>query len=221
MDSAPPPIPAATVVVLRDGLAGVEVLMLHRNPKVAFGGMWAFPGGRIEPRDGPHFDGARLAATRELAEETNVVFDPSSLVPFAHWSPPAIVQRRFDTVFFLAQAEGSEVRVDGEEIHRYEWARPGEFLGRHASGDVRLAAPTWVTLSHLADVATTAGALYEARHRPPETFVTHLVRLDDDHDVALWHGDVAYASGSLEDPGPRHRLYMQSGGWRYERTPLG
>jgi len=35
-----PAIPAATVVLLRDGENGVEVLMLRKNPKIRFGGMW-------------------------------------------------------------------------------------------------------------------------------------------------------------------------------------
>src|SRR3546814_12473017 len=47
----PPAIPAATVVLLRDGDEGLETLMLHRTSKVAFGGMWVFPGGRLDPED--------------------------------------------------------------------------------------------------------------------------------------------------------------------------
>ena len=44
-------IPAATVILLRDTPAGVETLMLRRNSKLAFGGMWVFPGGRVDPTD--------------------------------------------------------------------------------------------------------------------------------------------------------------------------
>ena len=39
------PIPAATVVLLRDGDDGIELLMLKKNSKITFGGMWVFPGG--------------------------------------------------------------------------------------------------------------------------------------------------------------------------------
>ena len=35
-----PAIPAATVVLLRDGAEGVEVLMLRKNARIDFGGMW-------------------------------------------------------------------------------------------------------------------------------------------------------------------------------------
>ena len=40
-----PPIPAATVVLLRDADDGIEVLMLKKNSKITVGGMWVFPGG--------------------------------------------------------------------------------------------------------------------------------------------------------------------------------
>ena len=47
-----PPVPAATVILLRDGPDGLETLMLRRNSKLAFvGGMWVFPGGRVDPED--------------------------------------------------------------------------------------------------------------------------------------------------------------------------
>ena len=68
------PIPAATVVLLRDGKSGVEVLMLRKNAKIDFGGMWVFPGGRIEEEDYPpdrDIDlAARVAAAREIPPST-------------------------------------------------------------------------------------------------------------------------------------------------------
>jgi 8-oxo-dGTP pyrophosphatase MutT (NUDIX family) len=42
---------AATVVLLRDGDDGLETLMLRKNSRLAFGGMWVFPGGRIDDGD--------------------------------------------------------------------------------------------------------------------------------------------------------------------------
>jgi 8-oxo-dGTP pyrophosphatase MutT (NUDIX family) len=48
----PAPLPAATVLLLRDGPRGIEVLMQRRRASLAFlGGMWVFPGGRHEPGD--------------------------------------------------------------------------------------------------------------------------------------------------------------------------
>ena len=40
------PQPSATVVLLRDGRSGLELLLLRRSAKLAFfGGAWVFPGG--------------------------------------------------------------------------------------------------------------------------------------------------------------------------------
>jgi 8-oxo-dGTP pyrophosphatase MutT (NUDIX family) len=48
--NSPPvaPRPAATVLLLREGREGVEVLAIRRHEKLAFmGGMWVFPGGAV------------------------------------------------------------------------------------------------------------------------------------------------------------------------------
>ncbi|MFC8718699.1 NUDIX hydrolase [Kitasatospora sp. NPDC057198] len=47
-----PPRPSATVVLLREGAAGPEVYLLRRRATMAFaGGMYAYPGGGVDPRD--------------------------------------------------------------------------------------------------------------------------------------------------------------------------
>src|SRR5204863_1919616 len=72
------PIPAATVVLARDCADGIEVLMLRRSSRGAFGGMWVFPGGRVENDDvdpaapGDELGTARRAAVREAKEEADV-----------------------------------------------------------------------------------------------------------------------------------------------------
>lgn len=46
----PPALPAATVVLLRDGPAGLEALLMRRPDTMAFApGMHVFPGGRVDP----------------------------------------------------------------------------------------------------------------------------------------------------------------------------
>ena len=47
------PKPSATVVVLREGTSGPEVLLLRRNRATGFvPGAWVFPGGRVDVADG-------------------------------------------------------------------------------------------------------------------------------------------------------------------------
>ncbi|GAA1480934.1 NUDIX domain-containing protein [Gordonia sinesedis] len=52
-DTAPAPLrDAATVVLVRDGDAGIEVFLQRRVKQMAFaGGMTVFPGGGVDPRD--------------------------------------------------------------------------------------------------------------------------------------------------------------------------
>jgi len=73
-------IPAATLIVVRDGAAGEQpsLLIVERAEGMAFaGGALVFPGGRIDAQDhalaGPSPDGAaRVAAIRETIEETAI-----------------------------------------------------------------------------------------------------------------------------------------------------
>ena len=74
------------MVLVRDGAGdgGLEVLMLHRVSKVAFGGMWVFPGGKVDDDDRRPGDdeaaAARRAAAREAMEECGLAVDPDDLV---------------------------------------------------------------------------------------------------------------------------------------------
>lgn len=64
---------AATVVLLRDGVGGVEAVMLLRNLRSDFvGGAYVFPGGGVDPDDGPD-DAFRHAAIRESFEEAGLL----------------------------------------------------------------------------------------------------------------------------------------------------
>ena len=116
---APPPVPAATVVLLRES-PEVEVLMLRKNSRIAFGGMWVFPGGRIDPEDaaanGDPEGTARNAAARETREEAGIAAAPDDFVWFAHWTPPPSTPKRFATWFFAARAGEHSVSIDGGEI---------------------------------------------------------------------------------------------------------
>ena len=82
-DSASTPaIPAATVVLLRESETGIETLMLHRTSKVSFGGMWVFPGGRIDPEDHEGTDselGPRITRARETSRKQSFQSTPTHL----------------------------------------------------------------------------------------------------------------------------------------------
>ncbi|MFL5975544.1 MAG: NUDIX domain-containing protein, partial [Solirubrobacterales bacterium] len=52
---------ASSVILLRDGAEGPEVLLVERNPESRFmGGAWVFPGGAVREGDsGPAATGTR------------------------------------------------------------------------------------------------------------------------------------------------------------------
>jgi 8-oxo-dGTP pyrophosphatase MutT (NUDIX family) len=221
-----PLIPAATVVVLRDHAdGGVEALMVRRNSKLEFaGGMWVFPGGRVDVADreglsdGDVLGAARRAAVREAAEEAGVDLDAADLVWFSHWTPPPISPKRFGTHFFATAAATADlvVTIDGGEIHDHAWMRPTDAMARRDAHEIELSPPTWITLEELARHRSVDAALASFRSRPAEHFATHIALLDECA-IAMYDGDVAYEGGDPAADGPRHRLAMAADGWRYER----
>ena len=214
-----PLLDAATVVLVRDGATGLECLMLRKTSGQAFGGLWVFPGGRVEADDGPGYDGARAAAVREAEEETGLVIGATDLVPIAHWTPPLEAPRRYATWFFLAPlpAGAAEVVVDGGEIGDHVWTNPAAALARHRAREIDLLPPTWVTLHGIESAADMAAALATARAAEVDYYTTRMLR-DQGLMVSVWAPDAGYESGDLSVPGARHRLWMDPAGWRYERT---
>ena len=220
-----PAIPAATVILLRDSDRGVETLMLHRTSKVHFGGMWVFPGGRIDPEDYPESSdvniAAQHAAVRETLEETGITIGGDAFAWFAHWTPPAGTPRRYATWFFACILETDQViAVDGFEIQNHEWIQPAEALARHAAGEIDLAPPTWITLYQLA-LHEPAAALWQVlKDQPVRVYETRIRKDKDDRRIALWAEDAAYAGGEVDQSGPRHRLVLDPDGFIFENTAL-
>jgi 8-oxo-dGTP pyrophosphatase MutT (NUDIX family) len=216
------PIPAATVVLVRDSEGGVEALMLRKNSKLAFGGMWVFPGGRIDDADragaGDILSAARRAAVREAAEEADLVVDEPTLAWISHWLPPGLAPKRYATWFFVARAPEGAVTIDGAEIHDSAWMRPAEAMERRDAGEIELAPPTWMTLHHLSGFATVDELLADAAVREPRAYCTQIARCAEGM-AAVWDGDASYGSADPDVPGPRHRLWMLESGWRLEQTP--
>lgn len=214
-----PAVPAATVVLVRDADAGLETLMVHKDSKVAFGGMWVFPGGRIDDADrqgaDDEVDAARRAAAREALEEAGLAVDPDALEWISFWIPPTQTPRRFATWFFVAPAPEGPVTIDDREIRDHRWMRPDEVFSAHRREEVELAPPTWVTLQWLAEHSDVRTAMAAARDEEPLRYRTR-VALVDGGAVAMWEEDAGYESSDPEAPGARHRLWLVESGWWLE-----
>lgn len=225
MSEVPEARPSATVVLLRDGEQGPEVLLLLRSAKLSFhGGEWVFPGGRVDEEDlegghDPHeLVAAKRAARREAMEEAGVELDVDELFPIAHWTTPIVLPKRFATWFLLGEVRSATtvVEVDGGEIEDAMWVRPEEALARRERGEIGLPPPTFVTLTWLAPFATAREAIEAFRTRPPERYFPR-VCVADEAIVNVFFGDAAFETGDVTCPGPRHRLTMRKGPWVLER----
>jgi 8-oxo-dGTP pyrophosphatase MutT (NUDIX family) len=222
---------AATIVPLRDGPNGLETVLLRRDTGLAFaGGLWVWPGGRIEDLDGTT-DGpdplaaleaaARTAAAREAMEEASLALDPARFVWFAHFTPPMGVERRYATFFFATEANHiDEITPDGHEVHEHRWTTPAAALDDCRAGVIGLSPPTWIVLEWLGEHTTTASALKAFAAQPPLWCITRFASVDGGM-VAMYEGDAGYDSDDPNLPGDRHRLWMMTDGWRYEHTVDG
>jgi 8-oxo-dGTP pyrophosphatase MutT (NUDIX family) len=175
--SPAPPAAAATVVLVRPGPDGLEVLLTRRPATMAFAaGVHVFPGGRVDAGDarpgnplaaGLDADAAALrlagslppdaalahhvAAVRETFEETGIRIAAADLVPLSRWVTPAALARRFDVWFFAAPVPaGTEVGGPSDEVAAARWITPSGGLAAARAGELALLQPTLVTLEQLA-----------------------------------------------------------------------
>lgn len=222
-EKANPPIPAATIILLRQREQKVEVLMLQKNAEITFGGMWVFPGGRIDDAD---YEGtedvdlaARNAAVRETEEETGLKLNGDSFVHFSHWTPPASTPKRYATWFYAAKADSDEsIKVDGEEILKHRWINPKEALELHEQKKIEIVPPTWVTLYHLSQRESVSAILEDLASNPVKEYVTRVVMNDTKEPVVVWYGDAAYETLDAGAEGDRHRLTLRKTGFSFENT---
>lgn len=111
-----------TVVALALIDSAGRVLMQRRPERSAHGGLWEFPGGKIEPGEGPG-----EALVREIAEELGLILREDDLIPvsFAASSPDNGAKPGARPVLLLLYAcrrwQGNPVPEPGAAV---QWAAP-------------------------------------------------------------------------------------------------
>lgn len=223
-DSEEPVYPAATVVLLRDCEEGLEALLVQRSKAVRhMGGMWVFPGGRVDdadyPADGNEYQAAVSAAIRETDEEAGLRIDADQLVYLSHWTTPEGAKKRFATWFFLAILEdGQEVTVDGGEIANHRWVKPELALSEIADPNhpLRLMPPTFVSLVELAPFTRCADARVAIQQQDTTIFAPRMAFVEDGV-CFLYGGDAGFEARDPDVSGPRHRAYMVNDQLQYIR----
>lgn len=114
------PRPAATLLLLRDGPGGLEVLMVARAREVDFAsGALVFPGGRVEELDsvlappGDRLGAFRIAAIREAWEECGILL-----------ARPCNGVMGLEGPFGAALAEAALAPDPGALVHFAHWITP-------------------------------------------------------------------------------------------------
>ena len=121
------PKPAATVVVLRDGPAGLETFMLRRVATMAFAaGMHVFPGGVVDASDNRCLgitDPLVVAAIRETFEETGLLLARGGADPAALEADRLALLAHESSLHAVLTRHGLAPRVDG--LQRWSrWVTP-------------------------------------------------------------------------------------------------
>jgi len=217
-----PILPAATVVLVRESRAQLEVLMLRRNPELAFApNNWVFPGGKLDTDELAHAKtelnrAFRLAACRECMEETNIAISQEALSPISHWTTPKFRNKRFATQFFVTLVDpDNSVLVDGSEIVEFSWLSPSQALNRHQSAQLDMMPPTLVTLTELAKFKTFEQILSYYQSRPPRRYNPrgHFFkpRNGKPNGCFLYEGDSGYAANNPQLKEKLNRCELSAG----------
>lgn len=230
------PIDSATVMVLRDGARGLEVLMVRRHgDSGVLGGVHVFPGGKLDAQDSeaalPGLDhdagwfaqalaepglapvvarGLFASALRETREECALALPADSLWPWSRWitpRQPSVTRKRFDTRFFVAVAPPDQEAVhDDFEATEAVWVPPAEGLQRYWGGEIDLAPPQIMSLVQLCRLQDVAGALDAARRCPPALIEPQPFDEDGER-VICYPGDPAHPVPKPVWDGPTRLRY--------------
>ena len=161
--------PAATVMLLRDTSEGLEVFMLRRHNAMAFaGGMYVFPGGRVDDADGTGDPAFVVAAIRECYEEAGILLAVDADGRMVDDGHPVLAHRvgvHDGTVDVQALVAEHGLRLATDQLPWVaHWITPrGEAARRFDTRFFMVASPTGQT-SHHDDTETVASMWV----RPPD-----------------------------------------------------
>jgi 8-oxo-dGTP pyrophosphatase MutT (NUDIX family) len=157
-------------------------------------------------RQGPRFD--------ELLGPAGIRLTAGALHPWSRWITPtlsSVTRKRFDTRFFLATVpEGQEPGHDTHEATASVWLPPREALRRYWEGQIELAPPQIMSLTHLARHRSAASVLQAARAGPPPC-IRPEPRDVDGQRVLCYPGDPWHSQREQVLPGPTRLT------WRNQR----
>ena len=127
------PKPAATLILLRQGRDGPEVLMLQRTKNAAFlGGAYVFPGGSLDPHDSALHERVRGLDDAQASARLGV---PSGGLAYY----VAAIRECFEEAGILLLCDRSGAPISPPSV-RAPWAR---LVARACAGSRSRPAPRW------------------------------------------------------------------------------
>ncbi|OQW60154.1 MAG: NTP pyrophosphohydrolase [Proteobacteria bacterium HN_bin10] len=102
-----------------------RVLITQRPQHKQLGGLWEFPGGKVELGEAPE-----QALARELKEELDLIVEPDALEPFA-FASHAYPDFHLLMPLYLASYWRGALKLDPEAAQAAKWVAPEE-LRAHA-----------------------------------------------------------------------------------------
>lgn len=142
-----PLLQAATVLLLRDGAQGVEVLMTRRSMKASFApGAYVFPGGGIEPED-LDFSGKRhIAGINPASNATEfIAIRSTQSEQLSTWAMAAI-RESFEELGIVLARNSSGQWLTAPQVNALD--RQGDFYAQMKQGGYTLAADSVYLLAH-------------------------------------------------------------------------
>jgi 8-oxo-dGTP pyrophosphatase MutT (NUDIX family) len=230
------PKDAASVVLLRDGSAGLEVFLLRRGQSTTvMNSAYVFPGGKVDPADGldeqtgllnlggsanlllgePATDDRTakalyVAACRETFEESGVRLYAPDLIPFSRWitpKVPAMMRKRFDTRFFFAELpDGANAIHDGQEADASAWYGVRQALEHCRDRKINMAPPQIMTLLSILPQANYAALAASLAAHVPRLIEPFSLLVDGVRTIT-YPGDPRHPVADRAMPGPTALIY--------------
>lgn len=138
----------------------------------------------------------------------------SALLPWSRWVTPRVpsmMSKRFDTRFFLAVAPSGQTEAHCErEATEAVWLTPQRALQRAWDGEIDLAPPQIMSLSHLALLGPLQAVLAWAKANPPPLIEPRPFDQDGER-VICYPGDAEHPVREKGWPGETTRLIYRKG----------
>ena len=97
-----------------------RVLITQRPQHKQLGGLWEFPGGKVEPGEAPEH-----ALVRELREELDLIVEPDALDPFA-FASHAYPDFHLLMPLYVATRFGGVIKLEPNSAQAAAWVKPAE-----------------------------------------------------------------------------------------------